>query len=186
MGTTSPGSAGHRRLTIFAGGVPLLLQSRENCNIRWNIAGPLLTINSQKRMESVFWYDASFSRTAWHPPDRLVLTKNDLQRPRKSQQATLTPRVASLRLISTHSMSVSLFGDRRCQTQLFHAGRCLTWPESQMSGKILDFFSEKSNLKIEPDCNFLRFSQNLKPRYVSLWQKKTRYLTTSYFRDPYA
>ena len=168
MGATLAGSAGHRCLTIFAGGVPLLLQPRENCNIRWNIAGPLLTITSQKRIESVFWYDASFSRTAWHPPDRLVLAKNDLQRPRKSQQATLTPRVASLRLISTHGMPVPLSENRRFQNQLFPAGQCLTWPEPQMSGKILGFFSEKSNLKIEPDYNFLRFSINLKPMDISL------------------
>ena len=123
------GSAGHRRLTIFAGGVPLLLQPTENCNIRWNIAGPLLTIDSKKRIESVFWYDASFSRTAWHPPDRSDLAQNSLRQSKKSQQATLSPRVASLRLVSTHGMPVPLSGDRRSQTQPFLAGQCLTWPD---------------------------------------------------------
>ena len=168
MGATPPGSAGHRCLTIFAGGVPLLLQPTENCNIRWNIAGPLLTIDSKKRMESVFWYDASFSRTAWHPPDRSDLAQNSLRQSKKYQEATLTPRIASLRLINTHGMPVPLSGDRRSQTQPFLAGQCLTWPEPQISGKKIYFFSEKSSLKIGSDCNFLRFSQNLKPKDVSL------------------
>ena len=142
MGATAPGSAGHRCLTIFAGGVPLLLQPTENCNIRWNIAWPLLTIDSKKRIESVFWYDASFSRTAWHPPGRSDLAQNSLRRSKKSQQATLSPRVASLRLVSTHGMPVPLSGDRRSQTQPYLAGQCLTWPEPQISGKNVDFFQK--------------------------------------------
>ena len=147
MGATPPGSAGHRCLTFFAGGVPLLLQPTENCNIRWNIAGPLLTIDSKKRMESVFWYDASFSRTAWHQPDRSDLAQNSSWQSIKSQQATLTPRVASLYLICTHSMSASLFENRKFQKQLFPAWHCLTWPEPQISGKKNRFFFWKIQFK---------------------------------------
>ena len=168
MGATLAGSAGHRCLTNFTGAVPLSLQLGEICNIRRNIAGPLPTINSKNRTESFFWYDASFSRTAWHPPDRSDLAKNCLRQSKKSQQATLTPRVASLCLICTHSMSAPLFENRKFQKQLFPAWHCLTWPEPQISGKKIYFFSEKSSLKIGSDCNFLRFSQKLKPKDVSL------------------
>ena len=54
MGATLAGSAGHRRLTNFTGAVPLLLQLGEICNIRRNIAGPLLTTTTKNRTESVF------------------------------------------------------------------------------------------------------------------------------------
>ena len=54
MGATLAGSAGHRCLTNFTGAVPLLLQLGEICNIRRNIAGPLLTTITKNRMESVF------------------------------------------------------------------------------------------------------------------------------------